>query len=65
MKELGFPRQDETSGAIMVDAYARWVEDGDQDARALILDHNADDLMWLPELAAILLAHSDERTERG
>lgn len=65
IRELGLPRQDETSGAIMVDAYARWVEDGDKDARALILDHNADDLVWMPELAAVLLARSDEKTERG
>jgi uncharacterized protein YprB with RNaseH-like and TPR domain len=52
--ELG--REDSTSGLAMVEAYYRWVAKGDPADRDLILDHNADDLLLLPDVFSRLSA---------
>ena len=55
--------QDQSSGLDVIDPYWQWVEDGDRKARRLILDHNADDPMPLPEFAACLVGRSVGRFE--
>lgn len=50
--ELG--REDATSGREMIDAYYRWVGTGNTADRDLILDHNADDLLLLPDVFTCL-----------
>lgn len=47
-------RRDHTSGADAVDAYYRWLEAGDADARDELLLHNADDVLALPRVAELL-----------
>lgn len=44
-------RTDQTDGADAVDAYRRWLDDGDEAARDELLAHNADDVLLLPEIA--------------
>lgn len=52
-------REDATSGYAMVEAYRRWVADGDPADRDLILAHNADDLLLLPDLVPLLTSPPD------
>lgn len=47
-------RQDETSGREMVEAYYQWLRKGIGSYRDLILEHNADDLLLLPDLVPFL-----------
>jgi len=47
-------RQDETSGREMVEAYYKWLRTGIGSYRDLILEHNADDLLLLPDLVPYL-----------
>jgi uncharacterized protein len=49
-------RQDATSGLEMIDAYMRWLAKGNPADRDLILHHNADDLLLLPDLVPYLTA---------
>lgn len=57
-------REDRSRGGDVVEAYERWLDDGDETARDLILDHNAEDVLLLPELAARLLkVHGRKRSE--
>ncbi|MEW6723613.1 MAG: ribonuclease H-like domain-containing protein [Bacillota bacterium] len=48
-------RTDHTSGHEMVQAYQRWLKTRDPVHRDLILEHNAQDLMLLPDLMIHLL----------
>lgn len=50
MSHFRVGRQDETSGREMVDAYYKWLRTGIGSYRDLILEHNADDLLLLPDL---------------
>ncbi|HYF92097.1 MAG TPA: ribonuclease H-like domain-containing protein [Symbiobacteriaceae bacterium] len=47
-------RQDETSGREMVEAYYKWLRTGIASYRDLILEHNAEDLLLLPDLVPCL-----------
>jgi uncharacterized protein YprB with RNaseH-like and TPR domain len=49
-------REDATSGLEMIDAYYRWLQAGRPADRDLILAHNADDLLLLPDLVPHLTA---------
>jgi hypothetical protein len=63
LAQFGIARWDQSGGLDVVDAYWRWVETGDPKARQLILDHNAEDVLLLPELAASLTGrHRAART---
>jgi len=44
-------RKEHSSGADAVDAYYRWLEEGDEDARDELLMHNAEDVLALPNVA--------------
>jgi len=63
-RHFKIPRTDKASGTEVISAYKRWLETGDPEERRLILHHNADDLMALPELAAFLDAGSMQRASR-
>jgi hypothetical protein len=66
LAHFGIARKDKSGGLDVVDAYWRWVETGDPKARQLILDHNAEDVLLLPELAACLTTQPRKRgTVRG
>jgi uncharacterized protein YprB with RNaseH-like and TPR domain len=56
MHHFGLRRTDDTSGAEMVNAYERWLETGDTDERDIILEHNADDVLLLPDVVPYLAA---------
>lgn len=56
MQHVGLVRTDTMNGLDMIRAYRKWVHAHDVETRNVILDHNADDVMWLPELASLLLA---------
>jgi uncharacterized protein YprB with RNaseH-like and TPR domain len=47
---FGLARGDGSSGADMVGAYHAWIAEEDHSARQLVLNHNAADIVWLPEL---------------
>lgn len=47
-------RTDRTSGYEMVVAYRRWLRSGEPRHRELILEHNAQDLLLLPDLVPCL-----------
>lgn len=47
-------RQDTTSGREMVEAYYKWLQTGIGSYRDLILAHNAEDLLLLPDLVPCL-----------
>lgn len=55
MRHFGLSRQDEHSGRDMVFAYRRWLQRHLPEDRESIMDHNADDLLHLPELTDLLL----------
>ena len=55
LAHFGVQRVDETSGVDMVNAYRRWLRTGNPAHRSLILDHNADDVLLLPDLVPHLL----------
>lgn len=61
MHWFGVGRGDATSGWEMVQAYERWLQDGIAGDRDLILTHNADDLLYLPELVPLLITPSRRR----
>lgn len=63
MAHFALGREDHTSGLAMVEAYWNWLRTGDQAERDLILDHNADDLLLLPDLVPHL--SGPPRTRRG
>lgn len=65
MSRFGIKRTDRTTGDDMVAAYWRWLENGDRSARRLILAHNADDVMLLPELAACLVERRGRERARA
>jgi len=54
MAHFRLGRADSHGGGEMVEAYWRWVEAGDPADRDLILAHNADDLLLLPDLVPYL-----------
>lgn len=54
MAHFALGRVDQTSGYEMVEAYHRWVKHGEVADRDLILEHNADDLLLLPDLVPCL-----------
>lgn len=55
MRHFGLLRADASSGQEMVLSYQRWLRYGAEADRQFILDHNADDLLRLPELTMHLL----------
>lgn len=55
MQHLGIRREDHSGGSEVVDAYAEWLDSRDTGARDLILDHNADDVLLLPDLVPHLM----------
>ena len=54
MQHFGLARVDQRSGRDMVTMYERWLERRRAEDRQSILDHNADDLLKLPELTVLL-----------
>jgi len=54
MAHFRLGRQDETSGREMVEAYYKWLRTGIGSYRELILEHNAEDLLLLPDLIPCL-----------
>lgn len=54
LAHFGFERHDHASGYEMVLAYHDWLHEQCEDSRALVLDHNADDILHLPDLADAL-----------
>jgi uncharacterized protein YprB with RNaseH-like and TPR domain len=54
MAHFRLGRVDQTSGLEMVEAYRRWLQTGNPADRDLILDHNAEDLLLLPDLVPLL-----------
>jgi uncharacterized protein len=54
MAHFRLGRQDETSGREMVEAYHKWLRTGIGSYRDLILVHNAEDLLLLPDLVPCL-----------
>lgn len=50
MQHFQLARQDHSGGYAMVAAYASWLERQRDEDRQFILDHNADDLLLMPEL---------------
>ncbi|MDA8345343.1 MAG: ribonuclease H-like domain-containing protein [Thermaerobacter sp.] len=65
MRYFGLDRQDEHMGRDMVAAYRRWLERHLQEDRQCILDHNADDLLQLPELTARLMRPGNDVRQPG
>jgi len=57
MRCCGLHRDDALSGRDMVRAYGRWLRWHRPADRDEILGHNADDLLRLPELTAVVLGH--------
>lgn len=55
MSHFRIGRTDGTPGYEMVEAYWRWLETGDAADRDLILEHNAQDVMLLPDVVPHLL----------
>ena len=55
MQHFGLARHDPRSGYDMVTIYERWLERRQVEDRQSILDHNADDLLKLPELTVQLI----------
>ena len=55
MRHFGLQRADASSGQEMVLAYRRWLRHRAERDRQFILDHNADDLLRLPELTMHLV----------
>lgn len=55
MRHFGLHRTDEHDGRDMVFAYRRWLDRRPSEDRQFIVDHNADDLLRLPELTVHLL----------
>jgi uncharacterized protein len=55
MSHFRVGRTDDTTGYEMVEAYWRWLDTGDSDERELILEHNAQDVMLLPDIVPHLL----------
>ena len=62
LAHFALDREDETTGEDMVAAYRRWLSRHCVESRQLVLDHNADDVRLLPELAHVL---SDDTRLRG
>lgn len=60
MREAGVCRGETSRGDEMVNAYRRWLERRRPKDRDEILAHNADDILWLPEVAVYVT----ERIER-
>jgi uncharacterized protein YprB with RNaseH-like and TPR domain len=56
MEHFGVGRTDATSGEEMIDVYARWRRTGRTEDRDVILEHNAQDLLLLPDVVPYLLA---------
>lgn len=50
MAHFGLGRLESTGGSDAVRAYEQWLHRGDAAAKNSILAHNADDVIWLPEL---------------
>lgn len=55
MRHFGLRRADASNGQEMVLAYRRWLRHRAERDRQFILDHNADDLLRLPELTMYLV----------
>lgn len=55
MAQFSLGRKDHTSGNDMVQAYWSWLETHDPAARRVIVKHNADDVLLLPDVANRLL----------
>ena len=62
MRFAGLSRDDDHDGREMVYAYRRWQTDRRPEDREMILGHNADDLIRLPELAAYVLRMGSMRS---
>lgn len=55
MSHFRVGRTDATTGQEMVEAYERWLDTGEVDERDLILEHNAQDVLLLPDIVPHLL----------
>ena len=55
MAHFGVGRTDDTTGGEMVEAYARWLETRSAADRDAILEHNAEDVLLLPDVVPHLL----------
>lgn len=64
MAHFRLGRIDATSGLEMIAAYERWLRDRHPADRDLILEHNADDLLLLPDLVPCLSAPPMGREQR-
>jgi len=65
MQHFGLGRQDQRSGRDMVVIYERWLERRQSEDRQSLLDHNADDLLKLPELSARLMLRREPLRSLG
>jgi uncharacterized protein YprB with RNaseH-like and TPR domain len=50
LQHFGIARIDQTDGQAVADAYWRWVEERDEGDIELVLDHNAEDVLLMPDL---------------
>lgn len=62
LEHFALDREDDTTGADMVAAYQRWLSKHCVESRQIVLEHNADDVRLLPELAHVL---SERQRARG
>lgn len=65
MAHFRLGRTDHTGGDEMVKAYRRWLKTRDQVHRDLILEHNAQDLLLLPDLVPHLTQSPGQRRRIG
>lgn len=54
LRHFGIARHDASGGQEVAEAYWRWVEERDERDLDLVLDHNAEDVLLMPELVPAL-----------
>lgn len=65
LAHFGISRVDHSSGLDVISAYWDWVNKKKRSARRLILDHNAEDVLLLPDLAARLVQSSRRTSNKA